>query len=65
MLRGRLPSDLLLIGPLGFGMAPERSGRSNVGHSLAQLVFFCGPLAPRPELGHVDTELPPGAGGPQ
>ena len=26
----------------------------------AFFVFLCGPLAPRPELGHVDTELPPG-----
>jgi putative monooxygenase len=25
----------------------------------AYFVFTCGPLAPRPELGHVDTELPP------
>ncbi len=24
----------------------------------AFLVFHCGPLAPRPELGHVDTEIP-------
>jgi putative monooxygenase len=29
----------------------------------AVFVFFCGPLAPRPELGHVDTELPPGSMG--
>jgi putative monooxygenase len=29
----------------------------------AFFVFFCGPLAPRPELGHVDTELPPGSTG--
>lgn len=29
----------------------------------AFFVFFCGPLAPRPELGHVDTELPPGSPG--
>jgi putative monooxygenase len=27
----------------------------------AFFVFFCGPLAPRPELGHVDTELSPGS----
>jgi putative monooxygenase len=27
----------------------------------AVFVFFCGPLAPRPELGHVDTELSPGS----
>ena len=28
--------------------------------TTATFVFLCGPLAPRPELGHVDTELPPG-----
>ena len=29
--------------------------------TTATFVFLCGPLAPRPELGHVDTETPPGA----
>jgi putative monooxygenase len=29
----------------------------------AVFVFFCGPLAPRPELGHVDTEPSPGSTG--
>lgn len=28
----------------------------NVGDSEARMVFHLGPLAPRPELGHVDTE---------
>ena len=28
----------------------------NVGTTEARLVFHLGPLAPRPELGHVDTE---------
>ncbi|MGG8408129.1 cupin domain-containing protein [Streptomyces sp. 12297] len=28
----------------------------NVGKSEARMVFHLGPLAPRPELGHVDTE---------
>jgi putative monooxygenase len=28
----------------------------NVGRTEARLVFHLGPLAPRPELGHVDTE---------
>lgn len=28
----------------------------NVGTSEARMVFHLGPLAPRPELGHVDTE---------
>jgi putative monooxygenase len=29
----------------------------------AFFVFTCGPLAPRPELGHVDTEPSPGSAG--
>jgi protein-S-isoprenylcysteine O-methyltransferase Ste14 len=37
---GRLPIDLLLVGPVGFRVAPARSDRSNVAHSLSQLVFF-------------------------
>ncbi|MFF3763838.1 cupin domain-containing protein [Streptomyces sp. NPDC001922] len=28
----------------------------NVGNTEARMVFHLGPLAPRPELGHVDTE---------
>ncbi|GFH34640.1 cupin domain-containing protein [Streptomyces pacificus] len=34
----------------------------NVGSTQARMVFHLGPLAPRPELGHVDTEEAPGAG---
>lgn len=30
----------------------------NVGAEPAEVVFHLGPLAPRPELGHVDTEHP-------
>ncbi|MCX4510875.1 cupin domain-containing protein [Streptomyces sp. NBC_01619] len=33
----------------------------NVGSEEARMVFHLGPLAPRPELGHVDTEETPGA----
>ena len=33
--------------------------------ATATFVFFCGPLAPRPELGHVDTEPSPGSLGAQ
>lgn len=29
----------------------------NTGAEPAEVVFHLGPLAPRPELGHVDTEL--------
>jgi putative monooxygenase len=32
----------------------------NDGGETAFFVFFLGPLAPRPDLGHVDTEAPPG-----
>ncbi|ATZ28507.1 cupin domain-containing protein [Streptomyces lavendulae] len=31
----------------------------NVGSTEARMVFHLGPLAPRPELGHVDTEEAP------
>jgi putative monooxygenase len=31
----------------------------NVGDTQARMVFHLGPLAPRPELGHVDTEDTP------
>ena len=38
----------------------------NDGAAPAFFVFTCGPLAPRPELGHVDTEPSPGSlGGPR
>ncbi|QNP65889.1 cupin domain-containing protein [Streptomyces genisteinicus] len=33
----------------------------NVGSAEARMVFHLGPLAPRPELGHVDTEETPQA----
>lgn len=33
----------------------------NVGDAEARMVFHLGPLAPRPELGHVDTEDASGA----
>ena len=34
----------------------------NTGHEDAQAVFHLSPLAPRPELGHVDTEPLPASG---
>ncbi|MEU5025607.1 cupin domain-containing protein [Streptomyces milbemycinicus] len=34
----------------------------NVGDTEARMVFHLGPLAPRPELGHVDTETAEPAG---
>ncbi|MFJ9584808.1 cupin domain-containing protein [Streptomyces acidicola] len=38
----------------------------NTGTNRAHVIFHLSPLAPRPELGHVDTEAPqnPGAAGP-
>jgi putative monooxygenase len=33
----------------------------NDSSTTASFVFLCGPLAPRPELGHVDTEPSPGS----
>ncbi|GAA2740478.1 MULTISPECIES: cupin domain-containing protein [Kitasatospora] len=37
----------------------------NVGDTEARLVFHLGPLAPRPDLGHVDTEETPQSGPPE
>lgn len=44
------PGDSLLV-PIGV-----RHRLMNVGGKPAHLVFHLSPLAPRPELGHVDTE---------
>ena len=44
------PDQGLLI-PIG-----ERHRFRNVGDAEARMVFHLGPLAPRPSLGHVDTE---------
>jgi putative monooxygenase len=46
------PGDSLLV-PIGV-----RHRLVNVGDTPAELVFHLSPLAPRPELGHVDTEEP-------
>ncbi|MBB6174283.1 putative monooxygenase [Nocardiopsis mwathae] len=47
------PGDSLLV-PTGV-----RHRLVNVGDAPAEAVFHLSPLAPRPELGHVDTERPP------
>lgn len=44
------PGDALFVPVL------VRHRLRNVGHGRAEVVFHLGPLAPRPELGHVDTE---------
>ena len=48
--------DALLIPPY------VRHRLRNAGGGEASAVFQLGPLAPRPELGHVDTETAPEAG---
>ncbi|APU14259.1 MULTISPECIES: cupin domain-containing protein [Actinoalloteichus] len=60
------PGDSLLV-PIGV-----RHRLVNVGEVRAHAVFHLSPLAPRPELGHVDTEKPtapdapnPDVGGPR
>ena len=60
------PGDSLLV-PIGV-----RHRLVNTGQETAQVVFHLSPLAPRPELGHVDTETPlveggtnPDVGGPR
>jgi putative monooxygenase len=56
----RLPAESAVHIPIGV-----RHRIVNDTSEPAFFVFFCGPLAPRPELGHVDTELPPGSLGPR
>jgi putative monooxygenase len=52
------PGDSLLV-PSG-----ARHRLVNTGDEPAHVVFHLSPLAPRPELGHVDTEQPPAPGAP-
>ncbi|WP_127359039.1 cupin domain-containing protein [Actinacidiphila soli] len=51
------PGDSLLV-PIGV-----RHRLVNAGQEPAHVVFHLSPLAPRPELGHVDTETPLVEGG--
>ena len=53
------PGDSLLV-PIGI-----RHRVVNVGDDVATVVFHLSPLAPRPELGHVDTEAPTDPSQPQ
>jgi len=46
-----LAADEGLLVPIG-----QRHRVENTGADPAHLVFACGPLAPEPRLGHVDTE---------
>ena len=53
------PGDSLLV-PIGV-----RHRLVNIGDHEAHAVFHLSPLAPRPELGHVDTEVLPDPSAPQ
>lgn len=57
----RVEDTEIRLGPDESVMTPkgQRHRLENIGTAPAFLVFHLGPLAPRPELGHVDTELPP------
>jgi putative monooxygenase len=46
------PGEGLMV-PIGMKHRAE-----NLGDATVEAVFHLGPLAPRPELGHVDTEAP-------
>ncbi|PZF98215.1 cupin domain-containing protein [Micromonospora deserti] len=61
--RGAITVDLddrpvpLAAGEALFVPVNVRHRLRNTGDEPAEVVFHLGPLAPRPELGHVDTEL--------
>jgi putative monooxygenase len=60
----RVDGQTIRLGPDECVMTPKnlRHRLENQGDEPAFVVFHLGPLAPRPELGHVDTEpLPAGA----
>lgn len=67
LVRGELTVDLdgrpMPLGPDEGLFVPVgvRHRLRNTGVQEAQVVFHLGPLAPRPELGHVDTEAAGGA----
>ncbi|SCL27679.1 cupin domain-containing protein [Micromonospora inyonensis] len=61
--RGAITVDLddrpvrLAAGEALFVPVNTRHRLRNTGDEAAEVVFHLGPLAPRPELGHVDTEV--------
>jgi putative monooxygenase len=67
--RGAITVDLddepvpLAAGEALFVPRHVRHRLRNTGDEPAEVVFHLGPLAPRPELGHVDTELVEQRGG--
>ncbi|MFB8762672.1 cupin domain-containing protein [Nocardiopsis alba] len=60
----RVGEDEVSLGPDEAVLVPQgtRHRLENRGEEDASAVFHMSPLAPRPELGHVDTEEPPGPG---
>ncbi|MFG3698144.1 cupin domain-containing protein [Micromonospora sp. NPDC047620] len=69
VVRGAITADLddeavpLATGEALFVPRNVRHRLRNTGDEPAEVVFHLGPLAPRPELGHVDTELVEQRGG--
>lgn len=70
VVRGNLTARIdgereIALGPGDGLMVPPnvRHRLSNTGEEEAFIVFHAGPLAPRPELGHVDTEPAPDEAG--
>ncbi|MCG5466492.1 cupin domain-containing protein [Micromonospora sp. MED01] len=69
LVRGAITVDLddqptlLAAGEGLFVPVNVRHRLCNTGVEPAEVVFHLGPLAPRPELGHVDTELVEQRGG--
>jgi putative monooxygenase len=63
----RLEGEPVELGPDAGLLVPigARHRVENTGAEPAHLVFHCGPLAPEPRLGHVDTEELPYPGLPQ
>jgi putative monooxygenase len=59
----RIDDQPLPLGPGDAAMVPigARHRLENTGTETAHVVFHLSPLAPRPELGHVDTEPAPAA----
>ncbi|GAA1700734.1 cupin domain-containing protein [Fodinicola feengrottensis] len=66
-LQMRLDDEKIDLGPGESLMVPidARHRLENSGTEPAEGVFFLSPLAPRPELGHVDTEEQPNQQEPQ
>jgi putative monooxygenase len=60
-LRIRIGEELIDLGEGDSVMVPMgvRHRMVNLGSERAQVIFHLAPLAPRPELGHVDTEFLP------